>query len=107
MNLSEGNSMLIPIVGLVVVLVLLVLLVTSRYKVAGPNQAFIVTGRKGKAVLNPETGQLSTDLSGPEGRAGRRGVRDPVRAEALQPRPVVAPHLGADPRRGLRARASS
>ena len=36
--------------------VLLVLLVTSRYKVAGPNQAFIVTGRKGKAVLNPETG---------------------------------------------------
>lgn len=50
--------------GLVLLLVLLVLLVTSRYKVAGPNQAFIVTGRKGKAVLNPETGQLSTDLSG-------------------------------------------
>jgi flotillin len=53
-----------PIVGVVVLLVLLVLLVTSRYKVAGPNQAFIVTGRKGKAVLNPETGQLTTDLSG-------------------------------------------
>ncbi|WP_205471877.1 flotillin family protein [Nocardioides sp. SYSU D00038] len=56
--------MLIPLVGLAALLVLLVLLVTSRYKVAGPNQAFIVTGRKGKAVLNPETGQLSTDLSG-------------------------------------------
>lgn len=56
-------STLGPIVGLVLLL-LLVLLVTSRYKVAGPNQAFIVTGRKGKAVLNPETGQLSTDLSG-------------------------------------------
>ncbi len=53
-----------PIIGVVVLLVLLVLLVTSRYKVAGPNQAFVVTGRKGKAVLNPETGQLSTDLSG-------------------------------------------
>ena len=53
-----------PILGVVVLLVLLVLLVTSRYKVAGPNQAFIVTGRKGKAVLNPETGQLTTDLSG-------------------------------------------
>jgi flotillin len=53
-----------PIVGVVVLLLLLVLLVTSRYKVAGPNQAFIVTGRKGKAVLNPETGQLTTDLSG-------------------------------------------
>lgn len=55
---------LIPVGGLVLLLILLVLLVTSRYKVAGPNQAFIVTGRKGKAVLNPETGQLSTDLSG-------------------------------------------
>ena len=53
-----------PIVGVVVLLILLVLLVTSRYKVAGPNQAFIVTGRKGKAVVNPETGELTTDLSG-------------------------------------------
>lgn len=57
-------DLLIALGGLVVLLLLLVLLVTSRYKVAGPNQAFIVTGRKGKAVLNPETGQLSTDLSG-------------------------------------------
>jgi flotillin len=57
-------DLLIAIGGLVVLLILLILLVTSRYKVAGPNQAFIVTGRKGKAVLNPETGQLSTDLSG-------------------------------------------
>ena len=56
--------MLIPLAGLAVLVVLLVLLITSRYKVAGPNQAFIVTGRKGKAVLNPETGALSTDLSG-------------------------------------------
>ncbi|MFE6649161.1 flotillin family protein [Nocardioides sp. NPDC057772] len=57
-------ELLVPIAGLVVLLILLLLLVTSRYKVAGPNQAFIVTGRKGKAVLNPETGQLTTDLSG-------------------------------------------
>ncbi|WP_203338233.1 flotillin family protein [Nocardioides limicola] len=55
---------LIPILGFVALLVLLVLLVTSRYKVAGPNQAYIVTGRKGKAVLNPETGEMTTDLSG-------------------------------------------
>ncbi len=57
-------SVLIPVGGLIALLVLLVLLVTSRYKVAGPNQAYIVTGRKGKAVLNPETGALTTDLSG-------------------------------------------
>jgi len=58
------STPVIAIGGLVVLVVLLLLLVTSRYKVAGPNQAFIVTGRKGKAVLNPETGALSTDLSG-------------------------------------------
>jgi flotillin len=39
-------------------------LVASRFKVAGPNEAFIVTGRKGRAVTNPETGVISTDLSG-------------------------------------------
>ncbi|WP_030485892.1 flotillin family protein [Nocardioides aequoreus] len=60
----ELPGYLIPTVGILVLLTLLVLLVTSRYKVAGPNQAFIVTGRKGKAVLNPETGALTTDLSG-------------------------------------------
>ncbi|GAB3852995.1 flotillin family protein [Nocardioides maradonensis] len=59
-----SSAVLLPIGGIVVLLVLLVLLVTSRYKVAGPNQAFIVTGRKGKAVINPETGELTTDLSG-------------------------------------------
>ncbi|WP_328828055.1 flotillin family protein [Nocardioides acrostichi] len=58
------TSVLVPIGGIVVLLVLLVLLVTSRYKVAGPNEAFIVTGRKGKAVVNPETGEMTTDLSG-------------------------------------------
>jgi flotillin len=40
------------------------LLIASRFKVAGPNEAFIVTGRKGKAVTNLETGRTSTDLSG-------------------------------------------
>lgn len=50
------NSVLVPIAGIVVLVVLLFLLITSRYKVAGPNQAYIVTGRKGKAVLNPEPG---------------------------------------------------
>ncbi|TYL55349.1 flotillin family protein [Nocardioides sp. BGMRC 2183] len=59
-----SSEVLIPILGIVVLIILLVLLVTSRYKVAGPNHAFIVTGRKGKAVVNPETGELTTDLSG-------------------------------------------
>jgi flotillin len=53
------------VIGLLVLLMLLALLVTTRYKVAGPNEAFIITGRKGKGeVRNPETGEVSTDLSG-------------------------------------------
>ena len=47
------DSALGPVIGLVVLLVLIVLLVTSRYKVAGPNQAFIVTGRKGQGRAQP------------------------------------------------------
>ncbi|MVA75500.1 flotillin family protein [Auraticoccus sp. F435] len=55
---------LLAIIGLIVLVVLIGLLITTRYKVAGPNEAFIVTGRKGKEVKNPETGEISTDLSG-------------------------------------------
>lgn len=58
------DPILLAIIGLVVLVVLIGLLVASRYKVAGPNEAFIVTGRKGKEVRNPETGEISEDLSG-------------------------------------------
>ncbi|WP_353953553.1 SPFH domain-containing protein [Knoellia sp. S7-12] len=58
------SSTLFAVLGLVALVVLLGLLVTTRYKVAGPNEAFLVTGRKGKEVKNLETGVVSTDLSG-------------------------------------------
>lgn len=59
------SPVLLAVIGLIILIVLLIALITSRYKVAGPDEAFIVTGRKGnKAVKNPETGQISTDLSG-------------------------------------------
>lgn len=58
------SPVLLSVVGLIVLLVLLAALITTRYKVAGPNEAFIVTGRRGKSVRNTETGELSTDLSG-------------------------------------------
>lgn len=51
-------------VAIVVVLILVIGLITSRIKVAGPNEAFIVTGASGKSVKNPETGLMSRDLSG-------------------------------------------
>jgi flotillin len=58
------SAVLVAVVAIVVALALVVGLVASRYKVAGPNQSFIITGRKGKAVRNPETGEVTTDLSG-------------------------------------------
>ena len=54
----------IGILAFIGLILLVVALVVTRIKVAGPNEAFIVTGRKGRAVTNPETGVISTDLSG-------------------------------------------
>jgi flotillin len=56
--------LLVAVIGLAAAVVLVVALVLSRIKVAGPNQAFIITGRKGQAVTNPQTGEVTTDLSG-------------------------------------------
>ncbi|MFI5534030.1 flotillin family protein [Kitasatospora sp. NPDC051853] len=50
--------------GAFVLLLLLVLVVVTRYKVAGPSEAFIITGRRGRTSTNPETGRVSTDNSG-------------------------------------------
>ena len=52
------------IIGVVVLLMLVAYLIVQRIKVAGPNEAFIITGRKGNPVKNPETGKVSTDMSG-------------------------------------------
>lgn len=54
----------IAAVALVALVVLVVMFLLGRIKVAGPDEAFIVTGRKGKPVINPESGELTTDLSG-------------------------------------------
>jgi len=53
----------IAIGGAVLLVLLLVLYVLSRIKVAGPNEAFIVTGRKGR-VTQAADGSRLTDLSG-------------------------------------------
>src|SRR5690554_673616 len=59
------------LIGAVVVGALLVLGLIGfiyakvRFKIASPDEALIITGRKsGKPVINPETGQETTDLSG-------------------------------------------
>ncbi|MEV3929237.1 MULTISPECIES: flotillin family protein [unclassified Streptomyces] len=58
------SPVLIAIVGTVVLIVLLALVVITRYKVAGPSQAFIITGRRGKKSVDPVTGRTSVDNSG-------------------------------------------
>jgi flotillin len=57
-------TLLIAVVAPIALIVLVVLFVLSRYKVAGPHQAYVITGRKGSPVTNPETGEVTTDLSG-------------------------------------------
>jgi flotillin len=54
----------LAVVGVVVLLVLLGLVVVTRYKVAGPSEAFIITGRRGKKSTDPVTGRTMTDNSG-------------------------------------------
>jgi flotillin len=56
-------TLLIAAGGAVVLVVVLVLFVLSRIKVAGPNQAFIVTGRQGRQVTDT-AGVVSRDSSG-------------------------------------------
>ncbi|MFE2940496.1 flotillin family protein [Streptomyces sp. NPDC059255] len=58
------SPVVIAVLGIVVLVVLLALAVITRYKVAGPSQAFIVTGRRGKKSTDPNTGRVSIDNSG-------------------------------------------
>ncbi len=58
------SPVIIAVVGVVALLVLLALVVITRYKVAGPSEAFIITGRRGKTSVDPVTGHTSTDNSG-------------------------------------------
>ncbi|GGJ84657.1 flotillin [Streptomyces camponoticapitis] len=58
------SPVIIAVAGAVVLLVLLALVVITRYKVAGPSEAFIITGRRGKSSTDPVTGRVSTDNSG-------------------------------------------
>lgn len=55
------SPVLLAIVGIVVLVIVVVAAVVRRIKVAGPNEAFIITGRKGKRATS---GGEAVDLSG-------------------------------------------
>ena len=62
--MNNFSSLVTGVGGIVLLVALVIWLIASRYRVARPNEAYIITGPKGKAVTNPETGLVSTDLSG-------------------------------------------
>ncbi|MDR1449633.1 MAG: flotillin family protein [Propionibacteriaceae bacterium] len=57
------DTTLIGVAGLVVIVVLLALFIVTRYRVASPNEAYIITGRRGKAIRDTQ-GLVTHDLSG-------------------------------------------
>jgi flotillin len=57
------SGFLIAVGGAALLLILIIGFIMSRIKVAGPNQAFIITGRKGRAVRTADGGTM-TDMSG-------------------------------------------
>src|SRR5690606_9578162 len=57
------SPLILAIGGLALLIFLLILFILSRIKVASPNQAFIITGRKGRRTMSAD-GQTMTDLSG-------------------------------------------
>jgi flotillin len=59
-----ASPLITGIIGAVILLALVAFIIVSRIKVAGPNEAYVITGRKGAPVKNPETGEVSTDMSG-------------------------------------------
>jgi flotillin len=57
------SPLLIAVIGFVTLLAVITGAVVRRIKVAGPNEAFIITGRRGKSVRDAY-GAMQTDLSG-------------------------------------------
>jgi flotillin len=57
------NPLLIGIGGIALLILLMVMFILSRISVAGPNEAFIVTGRKTKSIKAAD-GSTVADLSG-------------------------------------------
>src|SRR6185369_15958729 len=56
-------TLIVAIIGAVLLVLLIAIATFSRISVAGPNEAFIVTGRKGRA-LRAADGSFVADLSG-------------------------------------------
>jgi flotillin len=63
------SPVVVGIVGVLVALGIVALIIVKRYRVANPDEAIIVTGRKGKTTVD-STGASLTDLTGQKVIAG-------------------------------------
>jgi flotillin len=99
-------SLAIATTGAVLVVFLLVMLILSRIKVAGPNEAFIITGRRGRSVTDSQ-GVRSTDLSGQKVVMGASVFVLPVvqrkQSLDLSSRRISVDIQGAVSKQGIRA----
>jgi flotillin len=99
-------GLLVSIAGGVLLVVLLVIYILSRIKVAGPNEAFIVTGRKGRSIEGAD-GVMATDLSGQKVVMGASVFVMPVvqklQVLGLSSRRIHVEIQGAVSKQGIRA----
>jgi flotillin len=99
-------AVLLAIAGGVLLVFLLVMLILSRIKVAGPNEAFIITGRKGRSVEAAD-GTFATDLSGQKVVMGASVFVMPVvqklHVMGLSSRRIHVEIQGAVSKQGIRA----
>jgi flotillin len=99
-------GLLVAIGGGVLLLLLLVIYILNRIKVAGPNEAFIITGRKGRSVEAAD-GSMATDLSGQKVVMGASVFVMPVvqklQVVDLSSRRIHVEIQGAVSKQGIRA----
>src|SRR5436190_11864456 len=100
------SPLVIAIAGGAALVLFLVLFIVSRIKVAGPNEAFLVTGSKGKAVQRAD-GTQGTDTSGQKVVMGASVFVMPVvqrvQSVDLSSRRIHVEIQGAVSKQGIRA----
>ena len=99
-------GVIVPVIGGILLVLLLVIYILNRIKVAGPNEAFIVTGRKGRSISAAD-GSTSTDLSGQKVVMGASVFVMPVvqklQVLGLSSRRIHVEIQGAVSKQGIRA----
>lgn len=100
------SPLIIGVAGIALLALLMALYTFSRIKVAGPNEAFIVTGRKGKQIQSAD-GVRSHDLSGQKVVMGASVFVLPVvqklQVMDLSSRRIHVEITGAVSKQGIRA----